>query len=142
MLEVSVASHELFEGLTDPYPPGNCCPSAWWVHTALNGGTPGDQEGADVFDRYRTRLREMHESVKIANQALERITPSGAFQVDDPKVVRLVDNAMQGALRGASLTQRMLAFARKQDLKPVVVDKSNWEKALVDSGYYKRTQFQ
>jgi len=27
-------------------------------------------------------------------------------------------------------------------LKPVVVDKSNWEKALVDSGYYKRTQFQ
>jgi PAS domain S-box-containing protein len=42
--------------------------------------------------------------------------------LDDPKVVRLVDNAMQGALRGASLTQRMLAFARKQDLKPVVVD--------------------
>jgi len=35
---------------------------------------------------------------------------------------RLVDNAMQGALRGASLTQRMLAFARKQDLKPSVVD--------------------
>src|SRR5437870_9174715 len=29
---------------------------------------------------------------------------------------------MQSALRGASLTQRMLAFARKQDLKPVVVD--------------------
>ena len=27
-------------------------------------------------------------------------------------------------------------------LKPVVVDKSNWEKTLVDSGYYKRSQFQ
>ena len=27
-------------------------------------------------------------------------------------------------------------------LKPVVVDKSNWEKALVESGYYKRSQFQ
>jgi putative multiple sugar transport system substrate-binding protein len=26
-------------------------------------------------------------------------------------------------------------------LKPVVVDKSNWEKVLVDSGYYKRAQF-
>jgi putative multiple sugar transport system substrate-binding protein len=26
-------------------------------------------------------------------------------------------------------------------LKPVVVDKSNWEKVLVDSGYYKRGQF-
>jgi putative multiple sugar transport system substrate-binding protein len=27
-------------------------------------------------------------------------------------------------------------------LKPVVVDKSNWEKVLVDSGYYKRSQFE
>jgi PAS domain S-box-containing protein len=40
----------------------------------------------------------------------------------DPKTQRLVDNAMQAALRGASLTQRMLAFARKQDLRPAVVD--------------------
>jgi PAS domain S-box-containing protein len=44
------------------------------------------------------------------------------LNMDDPMIQRLVDNAMQGALRGASLTQRMLAFARKQDLKPVVVD--------------------
>ena len=43
--------------------------------------------GADVFDRYRARVREMHESVKIATQALDRITPRGAFQVDDPRVV-------------------------------------------------------
>jgi putative multiple sugar transport system substrate-binding protein len=27
-------------------------------------------------------------------------------------------------------------------LKPVVVDKSNWQKTLVDSGYYKRSQFE
>jgi putative multiple sugar transport system substrate-binding protein len=27
-------------------------------------------------------------------------------------------------------------------LKPVVVDKSNWEKVLVDSGYYKKSQFE
>ena len=26
-------------------------------------------------------------------------------------------------------------------LKPVVVDKTNWEKVLVDSGYYKKAQF-
>lgn len=26
-------------------------------------------------------------------------------------------------------------------LKPVVVDKTNWEKVLIDSGYYKRSQF-
>ena len=44
------------------------------------------------------------------------------LNIDDPKIQRLVDNAMQGTLRGASLTQRMLAFARTQDLKPVVID--------------------
>jgi PAS domain S-box-containing protein len=44
------------------------------------------------------------------------------LQTDDLKIHRLLDNAIQGAQRGASLTQRMLAFARKQDLKPVVVD--------------------
>jgi len=26
-------------------------------------------------------------------------------------------------------------------LKPVVVDKSNWEKVLIEGGYYKRSQF-
>ncbi|KAB0494272.1 hybrid sensor histidine kinase/response regulator [Pseudomonas vancouverensis] len=36
---------------------------------------------------------------------------------EDPKILRLIDNATQGALRGVSLTQRMLAFARRQELK-------------------------
>ena len=40
----------------------------------------------------------------------------------DPKAEALLDNAMHGARRGASLTQRMLAFARKQDLKLEAVD--------------------
>lgn len=35
----------------------------------------------------------------------------------DPKAKRLIDGALQGAQRGATLTQRMLAFARRQDLK-------------------------
>ncbi len=35
---------------------------------------------------------------------------------DDPAQLRLVDNAIQGAKRGAVLTQRMLAFARRQDM--------------------------
>ena len=40
---------------------------------------------------------------------------------DDPRITRLLDNALQGAQRGAGLTQRMLAFARRQelDLRPV-----------------------
>jgi PAS domain S-box-containing protein len=41
---------------------------------------------------------------------------------DDPKIVRLLDNATQGALRGVSLTQRMLAFARRQELKSESVE--------------------
>ena len=41
---------------------------------------------------------------------------------DDPKLLRFLDSAMQGAQRGASLTQRMLAFARRQALEPEAVD--------------------
>ena len=41
---------------------------------------------------------------------------------DDPKNSRLLENATQGALRGVSLTQRMLAFARRQELKTEPVD--------------------
>lgn len=41
---------------------------------------------------------------------------------DDPPLLRLVDNAMEGAQRGAALTRRMLAFARRQDLKAEAID--------------------
>jgi signal transduction histidine kinase len=40
---------------------------------------------------------------------------------DDPKLSRLIDGAIQGAERGAVLTKRMLAFARRQELKPETV---------------------
>jgi PAS domain S-box-containing protein len=45
-------------------------------------------------------------------ELLQRRLPDG-----DPKVGRLIDNALQGSRRGAALTQRMLAFARRQELK-------------------------
>jgi CheY-like chemotaxis protein len=41
---------------------------------------------------------------------------------NDPRLHRLVDGAQQGAERGASLTQRLLAFARQQDLRIEPVD--------------------
>jgi PAS domain S-box-containing protein len=41
---------------------------------------------------------------------------------NDPRLLALLDNAMQGAKRGSSLTQRMLAFARRQELKHEAVD--------------------
>jgi len=41
---------------------------------------------------------------------------------DEPRYLRLIDGAMQGADRGATLTKRMLAFARRQELRPETVD--------------------
>jgi PAS domain S-box-containing protein len=40
---------------------------------------------------------------------------------DDPKSIALLENAAQGAQRGATLTKRMLAFARNYELKKEVV---------------------
>src|SRR5438874_3498526 len=47
---------------------------------------PTATEG-DVFARYRVRVEEMRQSVLISRQALERVTPSGAWACDDPRVV-------------------------------------------------------
>lgn len=45
-------------------------------------------------------------------------------QISDARQLGLIDNAIKGASRGISLTQRMLSFARKQELElqPVAVD--------------------
>jgi nitrogen-specific signal transduction histidine kinase/CheY-like chemotaxis protein len=40
---------------------------------------------------------------------------------EDPKAARLLDIAAQGAERGAALTQRLLAFGRRQALRPEIV---------------------
>jgi signal transduction histidine kinase/ActR/RegA family two-component response regulator len=68
---------------------------------------------------------------------------------DDPRSHRLLQNALQGAQRGAALTQRLLAFSRRQELKPKAVDvpglmsgmKELLERAL-GHGVELRTQFQ
>jgi signal transduction histidine kinase len=41
---------------------------------------------------------------------------------DDERSERLITNALQAAERGSALTQRLLAFARRQDLKPQAID--------------------
>jgi NADH-quinone oxidoreductase subunit D len=40
----------------------------------------------DVYARYVVRVAEMRESVKLCRQALERIAPTGAFAVADPRI--------------------------------------------------------
>ena len=51
---------------------------------------------------------------------------------DDPQMTRLVENAVQGAKRGATLTQRMLAFARRQELKHESVDLPDLVRGMTD----------
>jgi PAS domain S-box-containing protein len=51
---------------------------------------------------------------------------------DNPKLIQMVDNAIQAGQRGAALTQRMLAFARRQDLKPEPVDVPNLIRGMAD----------
>jgi len=41
---------------------------------------------------------------------------------DDPRLHALLENAVEGAKRGATLTKRMLAFARRQDLQREPID--------------------
>ena len=40
----------------------------------------------DVYARYTVRVAEMRESMKICRQALERITPTGPYAIDDPRI--------------------------------------------------------
>jgi signal transduction histidine kinase len=54
----------------------------------------------------------------------------------DERSLRLLNAALEGAKRGAVLTQRMLAFARQQDLRPVSVNLGNMlhgMRSLIDS---------
>jgi NADH-quinone oxidoreductase subunit D len=44
------------------------------------------QTRGDVYSRYQVRIAEMRESLKICAQALERISPTGPFAIDDPRI--------------------------------------------------------
>jgi PAS domain S-box-containing protein len=51
---------------------------------------------------------------------------------DDPKLMALLNNAVQGAQRGTVLTKRMLAFARRQELKKEAVDIPELVRGMTD----------
>ena len=50
----------------------------------------------------------------------------------DPATERLLDGATQGAQRGAALTQRLLAFARRQALQPRPTDLAELVRGMAD----------
>jgi len=51
---------------------------------------------------------------------------------NDPALTPLLDNAIQGAERGAALTQRMLAFSRRQELNMQAVDTTTLVNGMMD----------
>ncbi len=116
-----------------------------WVcetqHAPLAGGD-GRIVGGVAFFRDTTERRRAEEQLRQAQkmETIGQLTGGVAHDFNnllmavlgnlnllrkkmppDPQLQRYVDGAAQGAQRGAALTQRLLAFARRQDLKPEAV---------------------
>jgi PAS domain S-box-containing protein len=126
--------------------------SRFWAHVVIDPITDpaGNLVGFAKITRDLTERREAQEKLEKAREALfhsQKMEAIGKFTggvahdfnnllavvlgglelvqrrvEDDPQLRRLLDNIRQAAQRGANLTQRMLAFARRQELKPELVD--------------------
>jgi putative multiple sugar transport system substrate-binding protein len=75
-------------------------------------------------EQYSTIFKDTRDLAKVTVDMVDAVLSGKEVPVNDTKTYNNGVKAVPSYL-----------------LKPVVVDKSNWEKALVDSGYYKRSQF-
>ncbi|HEV7266252.1 MAG TPA: ATP-binding protein [Falsiroseomonas sp.] len=82
------------------------------LHEAQKMDTLGQLTGGVAHD-FNNLLMAVLGNLAIVRRRAEKAAP---------ELLRQLDNATQAAERGAALTQRLLAFARRQDLKPVAVD--------------------
>jgi NADH-quinone oxidoreductase subunit D len=64
----------------------------------------------DCYDRYLVRMEEMRQSVRICRQALARITPTGPFAVDDPRVTPPPKDAVYTEME--ALIQHFLLYSQ------------------------------
>ena len=64
----------------------------------------------DVYDRYLVRVEEMRQSVRIARQALERITPRGVFDIQDYRIVPPPKDKVYTEMEG--LIQHFLIYSQ------------------------------
>ena len=75
-------------------------------------------------EQYSTIFKDTRDLARVATDMVDAALNSKQVSVNDTKTYN----------NGIKVVPSYL-------LKPVVVDKTNWEKVLVDSGYYKRSQF-
>jgi signal transduction histidine kinase len=87
----------------------------------------GQLSGGVAHD-FNNLLMAMMASVELLRKRLSRVAGAG----DDARVARLLDAIDRSTQRGASLTQRMLSFARRQQLNPVAVDVSELVQGMSD----------
>src|ERR1700749_1384357 len=76
-------------------------------------------------DQYSTIFKDTRDLAKVTADMVDAALSGKEVKVNDTKTYN----------NGVKVVPSYL-------LKPVVVDKSNWEKVLIDSGYYKRSQFE
>jgi putative multiple sugar transport system substrate-binding protein len=75
-------------------------------------------------DQYSTIFKDTRDLARVAADMVDAALNGKEVKVNDTKTYN----------NGVKVVPSYL-------LKPVVVDKGNWEKILIDSGYYKRSQF-
>jgi PAS domain S-box-containing protein len=73
-----------------------------------------------------------HDFNNLLMAVLTNLDLLGKRLPDEPAFARLLSGAVQAAERGATLTQRLLAFARRQDLQPRPVDLPTLVRGLED----------
>jgi NADH-quinone oxidoreductase subunit D len=70
----------------------------------------------DVYDRYLVRIEEMRQSVRIAKQAIQRITPSGVFDIQDYRIVPPPKDKVYTEMEG--LIQHFLIYSQGFTVPP------------------------
>jgi len=74
-------------------------------------------------DQYSSIFKDTRDLAKVTADMVDATLTGKQVQVNDTKTYN----------NGVKVVPSYL-------LKPVVVDKSNWEKTLLESGYYKKSQ--
>jgi putative multiple sugar transport system substrate-binding protein len=75
-------------------------------------------------EQYSTIFKDTRDLAKVTADMVDAVLSKKEVSVNDTKTYN----------NGVKMVPSYL-------LRPVVVDKTNWEKVLIDSGYYKRSQF-